>query len=114
MRCSRWVGSIGGICRTQSVHRDLFNNLTKTVCLHVMRVNKESVLNITFSLNDQVAQLARKAAQKWGKSLDRVVLDDVEQLARSAHPRDQWARFEARCLQSSARLSGWRFARDGR
>ena len=71
-------------------------------------------MNITFSIDEQVAQLAREAAQKTGKSLDHVVLDYVQQLARSAQPRDQWAQFEARCLQSSARLNGWRFARDGR
>lgn len=71
-------------------------------------------MNITFSIDEQVGQLAREAAQKMGKSLDQVVLDYVQQLARSAQPRDQWAQFEARCLQSSARLNGWRFARDGR
>lgn len=71
-------------------------------------------MNITFSIGEQVGQLAREAAQKMGKSLDQVVLDYVQQLARSAQPRDQWAQFEARCLQSSARLNGWRFARDER
>ena len=25
---------------------------------------------------------------------------------------DQWSQFEARCLQSSARLDGWKFERD--
>ena len=77
-----------------------------------MRVTKESFLNIIFSIDEQVAQLARQEAQKRGKSLDQVVLDYVQQLARSAQPRNQWAQFEARCLQSSARLNGWRFARD--
>lgn len=76
-----------------------------------MRVTKESVLNITFSIGEQVAQLAGQAAHKMGKSLDQVVLDYVEQLARSAQPRNQWAPFEARCLQSSARLDGQRFNR---
>ena len=71
-------------------------------------------MNITFSIGEQVGQLAREAAKKMGKSLDQVVLDYVQQLARSAQPRNQWAQFEARCLQSSARLNGWRFARDGR
>ena len=70
-------------------------------------------MNIIFSIDEQVAQLARQEAQKRGKSLDQVVLDYVQQLARSAQPRDQWAQFKARCLQSSARLNGWRFERDG-
>jgi hypothetical protein len=77
-----------------------------------MRVNKESVLNLTFSIDDQVAQLALKATAKTGKSLDQVVLDYVEQLARSTQSGDQWAQFEARCLQSSARLDGWKFDRE--
>ena len=69
-------------------------------------------MNITFSIDDKVAQLAREAAREMGKSLEQVVLEYVEQLARSAQSRDQWAQFEARCLQSTARLDGWRFDRD--
>lgn len=52
---------------------------------------QDTVVNISFSIDRQVAELARKAAQKRGKNLDQVVGDYVEQLARSAQPRDQWA-----------------------
>ena len=45
-------------------------------------------MNITFSIDEQVGQLACEAAKKMGKSLDQVVLDYVQQLARSAQPRD--------------------------
>jgi hypothetical protein len=69
-------------------------------------------MNITLSVDEQVAERARDAAKKMGKSLNQVVRDYLEQLAGSAHRGDQWAQFEARCLQSPARLGGWRFNRD--
>ena len=55
---------------------------------------------------------AREAAQKLGKSLNQVVRDYLEQLAGSALRGQQWEQFEQRCLQSQARLEGWRFDRD--
>jgi hypothetical protein len=67
---------------------------------------------ITLSVDDQVAQRAREAAQKMGKSLNQAVLDYLEQLAGSACRGPQWAEFEARCLKSSAQLGDWKFNRD--
>lgn len=69
-------------------------------------------MNITLSVDERVAQRAREAAQKMGKSLNQAVRDYLEQLAGSASRGDQWLQFEARCLQSSARLDGWKFDRD--
>ena len=69
-------------------------------------------MNITLAKDEQVAQRAREAAQKMGKSLNQAVRDYLEQLAGSGRREDQWAQFEARCLQSTARLDGWRFDRD--
>lgn len=69
-------------------------------------------MNITLSVDEQVAQRARDAAKKMGKSLNQVVRDYLEQLAGSARRGQQWTQFEARCLQSSARLDGWHFNRD--
>jgi hypothetical protein len=66
---------------------------------------------ITFSVDEQVAQLAADAAQKMGKNLDQALCDYLERLAASHSHVDQWAQFEARCLQSSARLDGWKFDR---
>lgn len=68
-------------------------------------------MNITLAIDEQVAQRAREAAQKMGKSLNQAVRDYLEQLAGSTRREDQWAQFEARCLQSSARLDGQRFNR---
>lgn len=69
-------------------------------------------MNITLSVDEQVAQRAREAAQKMGKSLNQVVRDYLEQLAGNTRRGQQWAEFEVRCLQSSAQLGGWRFNRD--
>jgi len=69
-------------------------------------------MNITLSVDELVAQRARDAARKMGKSLNQVVRDYLEQLAGSGRREQEWAQFEARCLQSQARLDGWRFDRD--
>jgi hypothetical protein len=72
----------------------------------------ETAMNITLSVDEQVAQRARDAAQKMGKSLNQVVRDYLEQLAGGAHRDENWAQFEARCLQSQAQLGDWHFNRD--
>ncbi len=69
-------------------------------------------MNITLSIDEQIATKARAAAQKMGKSLNQVVRDYLEQLAGEANRSQEWAQFEARCLQSPGRLNGWKFNRD--
>lgn len=69
-------------------------------------------MNITLSVNEQVAQRAREAAQKMGKSLNQAVRDYLDQLAGSAQRSGQWSQFEERCMNSSAKLAGWKFDRD--
>ena len=69
-------------------------------------------MNITLSVDEQVAQRARKAAQNMGKSLNQAARDYLEQLGGGAQRGEQWAQFEARCLQSNAKLNGWTFIRD--
>ena len=69
-------------------------------------------MNITLSIDEQVAQRARLAAQKMGKSLNQVVRDYLEQLAGGSRRTQQWSQFEARCLASEATLDGWKFDRD--
>ena len=69
-------------------------------------------MNITLSVDEQVAQRAREAAQKMGKSLNQVVRDYLEQLAGSGLRGQQWSDFEERCLGSKATLKGWQFNRD--
>jgi hypothetical protein len=69
-------------------------------------------MNITLSVDEQIAQRARAAAQKMGKSLNQVVRDHLEQLAGGARRGQQWSQFEERCLNSTAKLDGWQFNRD--
>ena len=69
-------------------------------------------MNITLSVDEQVAQRAREAAQKMGKSLNQAVRDYLDQLAGSAVRSGNWAQFEARCLESKATLGSWKFNRD--
>jgi len=69
-------------------------------------------MNITLSVDEKVAQRAREAAQKMGKSLNQVVRDYLEQLAGGARRGQQWSQFEERCLSSQAKLGGWQFNRD--
>jgi len=69
-------------------------------------------MNITLSVDEKVAQRAREAAQKMGKSLNQAVRDYLEQLAGSSRRGQEWTQFEARCLQSTAQLGGWKFNRD--
>jgi hypothetical protein len=69
-------------------------------------------MNITLSADEHVVQRARIAAQKMGKSLNQVVRDYLEQLAGGSQREQQWAQFEARCLQAGGQLGGWEFDRD--
>ena len=69
-------------------------------------------MNITLSVDEQVALRARVAAKKMGKSLNQVVRDYLEKLAGGARRGQDWEQFEARCLQSHAQLDGWHFDRD--
>jgi Family of unknown function (DUF6364) len=69
-------------------------------------------MNITLSVDEQIAQRAREAAQKMGKSLNQAVRDYLEQLAGSARRQQEWDAFEQRCLNSGAKLNGWKFNRD--
>ena len=71
-----------------------------------------NILIYAEAVDEQVAQRARDAAQKMGKSLNQVVRDYLEQLAGSSRRAEQWAQFESRCLASGGRLNGWQFNRD--
>lgn len=84
------------------------------MCAHNMcqYAQWSSAMNITLSVDEQVAQRARDAAKKMGKSLNQVVRDYLEQLAGTARRDQQWMQFEERCLQSHAQLGGSGFNRD--
>jgi hypothetical protein len=69
-------------------------------------------MNLTLSINEKTAELARKAAQRMGKSLNQLVRDYLEQVARTADGAERATAFEARCRASQAKLNGWKFNRE--
>jgi antitoxin component of RelBE/YafQ-DinJ toxin-antitoxin module len=69
-------------------------------------------MNITLSIDEQVADSARKAAQSMGKSLNQAVRDYLEQLAGSQQIAAEAAAFEQSARSTPGRLKGWRFDRN--
>jgi hypothetical protein len=69
-------------------------------------------MNITLSIDERVADSARKAAQSMGKSLNQAVRDYLEQLAGGQQIAAEVASFERSARSTPGRLSGWRFDRD--
>ncbi len=69
-------------------------------------------MNLTLSVDEQVAQRARSAAQQLGKSLNQLVREYLEQLAGKSNQAQVWAQFEARCLNSGGTIGDWHFDRD--
>ena len=69
-------------------------------------------MNITLSIDEQVVDSARKAAQAMGKSLNQAVRDYLEQLAGAHQIEAELAAFEQSALSTPGRLRGWGFDRD--
>ncbi|MFG6430140.1 DUF6364 family protein [Roseateles sp. LYH14W] len=69
-------------------------------------------MNITLSVDEQVADQARRAASAMGKSLNQAVRDYLETLAGAEQRAAELREFEASALATPGRLGGWRFNRD--
>lgn len=69
-------------------------------------------MNITLSIDEKVAEAARKAAQSMGKSLNQAVREYLEQLAGNQQIQAELAAFERSARATPGRLKGWRFDRD--
>ena len=69
-------------------------------------------MNITLSVDERVAESAREAARKMGKSLNQAVRDYLEQLAGQERQAAEWQVWEQRCLSGGGQLKGWKFDRD--
>ena len=69
-------------------------------------------MNITLSVDERVAESAREAARKMGKSLNQAVRDYLEQLSGQSQAARECREFERRCLASQGRLNGWKFDRE--
>lgn len=69
-------------------------------------------MNITLSVDERIADAARKTAKAMGKSLNQAVRDYLEQLAGSQQIENEIATFEQSARATPGRLGGWRFDRD--
>ena len=69
-------------------------------------------MNITLSIDERVAERARRAAQAMGKSLNQAVCDYLEQLAGGAQLESEITAFVASAKKSPGKLGNWKFARD--
>lgn len=69
-------------------------------------------MNITLSVDERIAEQARKSALAMGKSLNQAVRDYLEQLAGSQQLQAELRAFEQSALASPGRLDGWKFDRE--
>jgi antitoxin component of RelBE/YafQ-DinJ toxin-antitoxin module len=69
-------------------------------------------MNITLSVDERIAEEARKTAQAMGKSLNQAVRDYLEQLASRQQLTAELQSFEASALASPGRHAGWEFDRE--
>lgn len=69
-------------------------------------------MNLTLSVDEQVAERARHAAAAMGKSLNQAVRDYLEQLAGAAQLATELEVFEASARATPGRLDGWVFDRE--
>lgn len=69
-------------------------------------------MNITLSVDERIAEQARKAAGAMGKSLNQAVRDYLEQLAGQQAVAAELETFESSALSTPGRLRGWKFDRD--
>ncbi len=69
-------------------------------------------MNITLSVDERIADDARKAAAAMGKSLNQAVRDHLEQLARAHALKEDLDAFAASARRTPGRLRGWKFDRD--
>ncbi|MFT3790249.1 MAG: hypothetical protein QM741_04035 [Rudaea sp.] len=69
-------------------------------------------MNITLAIDEKLAERARAAAKRMGKSLNQAVRDHLEQLAGASQREADHAAFEKRALAGKAKLRGWKFDRE--
>jgi hypothetical protein len=69
-------------------------------------------MNITLSVDERIAENARKAALTMGKSLNQAVRDYLELLAGREQLVSDVASFEQSVRSTPGRLTGWRFDRE--
>jgi hypothetical protein len=69
-------------------------------------------MNITLSVDDEVVQDARRAAEALGSSVNKLVREYLEQLAGRSDPAADAAEFECLSLLAQGNSRGWKFNRE--
>ena len=69
-------------------------------------------MKITLSVDEKLAEEARKVAQTMGKSLNQLVRDYLEQLARPEQMAQDLAELRRLSLEGLGDARGWRFNRE--
>ena len=69
-------------------------------------------MNITLSVDERIAEQARKAAGAMGKSLNQAVRDYLDQMAGGPALEAELQAFERSALATPGQLQGWRFDRE--
>jgi len=69
-------------------------------------------MNITLSIDEKVAEGARKAAGAIGKSFNQAVRDYLEQLAGAPQLAAELQAFGTSALGTPGRLRGWKLDRE--
>jgi antitoxin component of RelBE/YafQ-DinJ toxin-antitoxin module len=69
-------------------------------------------MNITLSVDEKLAEEARKVAQTMGKSLNQLVRDYLEQLARPEQAAQELAELRRLSMEGEGDTRGWRFNRE--
>ena len=90
--------------------RDLASGITHNMCAHPSY--ERTAMNITLSVDERIAEEARRAAAAMGKSLNQAVRDYLEQLAGTAAVAAELQAFEDSALRTPGRLRGWKFDRE--
>ena len=69
-------------------------------------------MNITLSIDEKLAEQARKIAQSMGKSLNQLVRDYLEHLTGQGEAVEDMAELRRLSAESQGRSRCWRFNRD--
>ena len=69
-------------------------------------------MNLTLSLDDRLAQRARKVARSMGKSLNQLIRDYLEQLTATDNPKRDVQELRRLSAEGKGRSRGWRFNRE--
>ena len=68
--------------------------------------------NLTLSVDEKIIDRARDAAQAMGTSLNQLVREHIERLARADQRAADHKAYEARATAAKGQLNGWKFDRE--